>query len=62
MVLEDFEKLNDLMAGIDRKHGVGEEDITQQYLRRFIDKRSLKPLLKRAGLRQNACFHDLRHT
>jgi len=25
------------MADIDRKHGVGEEDITQQYLRRFIE-------------------------
>ena len=27
-----------------------------------LDKRSLKPVLKRAGLRQNACFHDLQHT
>jgi hypothetical protein len=37
MALEDFEKLNDLTADIGRKHGVGEEDITQQYLRRFIE-------------------------
>ena len=37
MVMEDFEKLTDLMAEIDRKHGVGEEEITQQYLRRFIE-------------------------
>lgn len=37
MVMEDFEKLNDLMADIDRKHCVGEEDITQQYLRQFIE-------------------------
>jgi hypothetical protein len=37
MVMEDFENLNDLMADIDRKHGVGEVDITQQYLRRFIE-------------------------
>ena len=27
-----------------------------------LDKRSLKPLLERARLRQNVCFHDLRHT
>ncbi len=37
MVMEDFERPNDLMADIDRKHGVGEEDITQQYLRQFIE-------------------------
>jgi hypothetical protein len=36
-VKEEFEKLNGLMADIDRQHGVGDEDITPQHLRRFVE-------------------------
>jgi hypothetical protein len=37
MVMEDFERLNALMADIDRQHGVGDEETTPQHLRRFIE-------------------------
>jgi hypothetical protein len=37
MVMEDFETLNGLMADIDRQHSVGDEAITPQHLRRFIE-------------------------
>jgi hypothetical protein len=37
---EDFERLDALMADLDRQHGVGDEDITNQQLRRYIESES----------------------
>jgi hypothetical protein len=37
---EDFEHLNDLMAGLERQHDVA-EDITKQQLRRFVEEEAL---------------------
>jgi hypothetical protein len=34
---EDFEQLDALMADLDRQHGVGDEYITKQQLRRFVE-------------------------
>ncbi len=36
-LLEDFERLDALMADIDRQHGIGDEIITKQQLRRTVD-------------------------
>jgi hypothetical protein len=36
-LLEDFEQLDALMADLDRQHGVGDEYITKQQLRRFVE-------------------------
>jgi hypothetical protein len=36
-LLEEFERLEALMADIDRQHGVGDEYITKQGLRRFVE-------------------------
>jgi hypothetical protein len=36
-ILEDFERLDALMADLDRQHGVGDELITKQQLRRTVE-------------------------
>jgi len=36
-VLEDFEQLDALMADLDRQHGVGDEYLTKQQLRRTVE-------------------------
>ncbi len=36
-LLEDFERLDALMADIDRQHGIGDEIITKQQLRRTVE-------------------------
>jgi hypothetical protein len=37
ILMEDFEQLNGLIADIDRQALIGEEDITPQFLLRFIE-------------------------
>ena len=36
-IFEDFERLEALMADLDRQHGVGDEYLTNQQLRRFVE-------------------------
>jgi hypothetical protein len=38
---EDFERLNGVMADLDRQHDVAEEHITKQHLRRFVEEEAL---------------------
>jgi hypothetical protein len=39
-LLEDFERLDALMADLDRQHGVGDEYLTKQQLRRTVEAES----------------------
>jgi hypothetical protein len=36
-IYEDFEQLDALLADIDRQHGAGDEYLTKQQLRRFVE-------------------------